>query len=148
MNKIVSVLILVAVVAGGYFGGKAMGLFGDKALSKDEIMTVLKAHADEINASGNLKYDDWSKLNKAVHMEKQLTVYAKSKLTSEKMSGGKGPEEYMKSRVAQAKNFLCRDETMRAALAGGARIVYQWSDSEGEHIGSVKAGGEGYCEGS
>ena len=145
MNKVVGIVAAIVVVAGVYFGGQAMGLFGAKALSPEEIGTVLEARAKEINDSGDLKYDDWSRLTSAVHMEKQLTVRGKSLLTKDKMSGNAGPEAYLESRKRQAANFLCHDDTMKAALAGGAKFVYQWSDADGESVGMFSARGATYC---
>ena len=133
----------LVVAAGGYFGGQAMGLFGQKAMTGEEISAVLAARAKEINDSGSLKYDDWSRLESAVHVEKQLTVYAASILAQEDLSAG--VDGYMESRQAQAENFLCRDETMTSALAGGARFVYHWKDSEGEVLGMVSANGPAFC---
>ncbi len=140
---ILAAVAVLVVVGGGYFGGQAMGLFGKKAMSAEEISTVLAARAQEINDSGALPYDGWSKLVSAVHVEKQLTVDAVSTLPLEKLTGG--AEGYMESRMGQAANLLCNDETMKAALAGGARFVYRWKDSEGEVLGMVSAGGPVFC---
>ncbi len=143
MNKVVGIVAAAVVAAGGYFGAQALGLFGAKALSAEEISTVLESRAKEINDSGDLNYDSWSSLTSAVHMEKQLTVRGKSLLTADQLSGG--PEGYMESRKGQAANFLCHDETMKAALAGGAKFVYQWSDANGETLGMFTATGANYC---
>lgn len=141
MKKIIGVIVAVAVAAGGYFGGQAMGLFGEKALSVEEIATVLSARAAEINESGNLQYDTWSRLVSATHIEKKITIRGNSKLDAERLG-----EDYLESRVAQAANFLCHDETMRAALAGGAEFQYFWFSKDDVQLGGVHAYGTTYCE--
>ncbi len=143
MNKVVGIVAAAVVAAGGYFGAQALGLLGVKPLSAEEISTVLEKRAKEINDSGDLAYDGWSRLTSAVHVEKQLTVRGKSILPLEKI--GSSAEEYLESRKNQAANFLCNDDTMKAALAGGARFVYQWEDADGENLGMFSARGADYC---
>ena len=142
MNKIVGLVIVAAVAVGGYFGGQAMGLFGgEKAMSPEEVSSFLEAHAAEINgADGGLSFDDFSKLVNATHIEKQITIRGDSILNMEQLD-----ESYLSSREAQVANKLCSDEQARAALAGGARFVYNWFSADNERIGGVDAKGATYC---
>lgn len=145
MNKVVGVVAAAVIAVGGYFGGQAMGLFGASALSQEEIMTVLEARAKEINDSGDLKYDGFSRLIKAEHTQRTLIVQAKSTRNLSDLAGGQGAEVYLASRVSQAANFLCHDETTRAALAGGAKYRYNWKSADDKEIGLVTATGKSYC---
>ncbi len=144
MNKVVLLAILVVVAVGGYFGAKSMGLLGGgaKAMSAEEISAYLENMAGEINgADGGLKYDDFSNLVNAMHVEKQITIRGESILKMEQLG-----EDYLASREDQAASKLCGSGDSAAALAGGATFVYNWFSADGESIGMVKAYGPSYCE--
>ncbi len=144
MNKVVLLAIVVIVAVGGYFGARSMGLLGGgaKAMSAEEIGAYLGKMAEEINgADGGLKYDDFSKLVNAVHVEKQITIRGDSILNMDQLG-----EDYLASREDQAANKLCSNAESAAALAGGATFVYNWFSADGEEIGMVKAYGATYCE--
>ncbi len=143
MNKVVLLAIVVIVAVGGYFGAKSMGLLGGaKAMSAEEISAYLEKMAGEINgADGGLKYDDFSNLVNAMHVEKQITIRGESILKMEQLG-----EDYLASREDQAASKLCGNAESAAALAGGATFVYNWFSADGESIGMVKAYGPTYCE--
>jgi len=143
MKKLIIAIVAVAVGAGGYFVGQSMGLFGNKAMSPEGVSAFLAARAEEINADGGLSYDTWSRLESAIHVENQLTIYANSLLKLDQIPDG--ADGYMETRVLQAALFLCGDESSVAALAGGARFVYQWKDVDGEELGMFSASGPTYC---
>lgn len=134
MNKIVAIIVVVVLAVGAYFGGQAMGLFGGaKAMSAEDISKFLEGYAAEINdAEGGLKYDDYSKLVRATHIEQQITIRGDSIRNLDQLS-----DNYMESREGQAANKICHDEQARAALVGGAKFVYNWFSADNEHLGML-----------
>ena len=141
MNKITGIVGVLVVAVGGYFGGQALGPFGGaKAMTADEISAVLETYADEINVDGGLKYDDFSTLVRATHIEKQITIRGDAMMTAEQLG-----DAYMSSREAQAANKICSDENLKAAMDSGARFVFNWFSSDNERMGGVDAKGATYC---
>ncbi|HHL22626.1 MAG TPA: hypothetical protein ENJ52_14005 [Aliiroseovarius sp.] len=121
-----------------------MGLLGGgpQAMNADEVSAYLEGMAQEINgADGGLRYDDFSKLINAVHVEKQITIRGDSLLNMDKLGEG-----YLDSRKDQAANKLCSDADAAAALAGGATFVYNWFSADNQDIGMVTVRGTTFCE--
>ncbi len=141
MNRVIVGIVVIAGIVAGYFAAQAAGLFGGGAMNEDEVKAWLAEMATEINeADGGLKYDDWSKLTKAVHMERQITIRGESLLNKEQLNEG-----YIDPRQNQAAGKLCEDDTARAALEGGARLVYNWWSADGEELGMVDVKGADWC---
>jgi len=131
MNKVTGLIGVVVVAAGAYFGGNALGLFGgDSPMSEEDFATAMSARAAEINADGGVEYDDTSSLGRAVHVEKQLTIYGDSTLNMADI-----PEDYMATREALSASMLCSNETLTKVLADGATFKYFWNSADGESIG-------------
>ena len=142
MNRIIRIIAVVVILAGGYLGAKYFGLIGGPAaMNADEVSAYLENMAKEINeADGGLNYDDFSKLVSATHMGKQITIRGDSILKTAQLDDG-----YIATREALATDKLCSDEAARAALAGGARFVYFWFSADNERIGGVDISGADYC---
>lgn len=132
-----------AVAAAAYFGLSAAGMIGAPAkLSEQELTTGLSAYADEINADDGLRFDDFSRLERAVAVEKTITIYGRSLLDFADLNDG-----YHDSRIAQAKNKLCRDAKLRPLIHSGARFQFWWKSADDESIGDIirLQGGDEAC---
>lgn len=141
MNKGIMGVVAVAVLIAGYFGAQSMGLIGGaKALSDDEIAAGLSAYADQINAEGGLRFDDFSELSSATAVEKQITIRGDTFLSMADVG-----EDYIDSREAQAQNKICSDEALRPLLENRATFMFNWFSSDNERIGGVTLRGESIC---
>ncbi|MBD3663188.1 hypothetical protein [Sulfitobacter aestuariivivens] len=109
-------------------------------MSDEEVAAYLSSEADEINVADGIKYDDWSRLTKATHVEKQITIRGETIQDMDQLA-----ENYFASRETQAATKLCNDDVAKAALSGGARYIYNWFSADGKELGMVRAGGETWC---
>lgn len=141
MKKIIGLVGVIAVAVAGYFGGQAMGLFDEKALTAEEIDAVFSTYSNDINTpQEGIRFDDSSWLVLGYYSGSGMLVNGVSTLPADQI-----PEDYLDSRVAQATDNLCNDETMRAALAGGAVFQYSWKSADGEKLGKAIVGGVTWC---
>jgi len=133
MKKIVPLVGAVVIAIAGYFGLNAAGLIGGPAkLTEPELTAGLAAYAEEINVEGGIAFDGFSRLEKAVAVEKTITIYGRSTLNAADLNDG-----YHDSRIKQAENKMCRDATLRTLMISGARFQYNWLSADNESIGDT-----------
>lgn len=133
MSKILGLVVAAVVVVGGYFGLTAAGIIGAPAvLSDQEVEAGLATYAEQINAEGGLRFDDFSTLSSATAMSKTITIRGESMLDMADINDG-----YHASRVDQAANKLCNDETLRELLRGRATVNFNWFSADNESIGDM-----------
>ncbi len=133
MKKIVPLVGAVVIAIAGYFGLNAAGFIGGPAkLTEPELAAGLAAYAEEINVEGGIAFDGFSRLEKAVAVEKTITIYGRSTLNAADLNDG-----YHDSRIKQAENKMCRDATLRTLMISGARFQYNWLSADNESIGDT-----------
>lgn len=133
MNKFIGIAVAGVVAVGGYFGLSAAGIIGaPSVLSDEEVTAGLSAYAEQINAEGGLKFDDFSTLTRATAMNKTITIRGETVLNMADVSAS-----YHGSRVDQGANVLCSDETYRELLRGRATVHFNWFSADGESIGDM-----------
>ena len=133
MKKIIPALGVAAIAVSGYFGLNAAGIIGGPAkLTEQQLTDGLASYAEKINVDGGVSFDSWSRLEKAVAVQKTITIYGRS---SQKLADLN--DAYHSSRIAQATNKLCRDAISRNLLRSGARFQYNWLSADNESIGET-----------
>lgn len=133
MNKIVLIAGVAAIAVASYVGLKAAGILGGPPkLTEQELTEGLVSYAEVINVDGGVPFDSWSRLEKAITVQKTVTIYGRSTLNLADLNDG-----YHDSRVEQARNKLCRDATSRNLMRSGARFRYNWLSADNESIGDT-----------
>lgn len=132
MSKLLPLVGVVVVAVGGYFGLSAAGIIGGPAaLSEEEVASGLAAYAEQINAEDGLRFDDFSKLVSAVHVERTITIRGETLMDAADLSDG-----YFDSRIGQIANKLCNDEALRPVMVG-AQFNFNWFSADGESLGDM-----------
>ena len=132
MSKIIGLVVLVAIAVAAYFGLNAAGIIGGPAqLTEQEVSERLATYAEQINSDEGVRFDDWSNLVSAVHMERTITIRGETTLDMAALS-----DDYFSSRAPQIANKLCNDEALRPALAGGT-FNFNWFSADGESLGDM-----------
>ena len=133
MSRIVSIVVVVAIAIAGYFGLKAAGIVGaPSVMTAEEVEGGLGNYADQINAEGGLKFDDWSKLTKATAVQQTVTIRGESTLNMDQLA-----DNYYSTREPQMANKLCNDPTLRALLRGRATMNFNWFSADNESLGDM-----------
>ncbi len=133
MTKLTGLIGVVVIAVAGYFRLNAAGIIGAPAvLSQAEVEAGLASYANEINAEGGLRFDDFSRLSSATAMSQTITIRGDSLLDLADIGDG-----YHASRVDQVANKLCRDETLRELLRGRATMNFNWFSADNESVGDM-----------
>lgn len=122
-----------AVVVAGAVMVALVGCGGSPdVLSDAEVESGLAAYADEINSPDGLRFDDFSRLTSAMAMNKVISIRGDSILDMADIS-----DSYHSSRIDQATNVLCTDDTLRELLRARATVHFNWYSNDDESIGDM-----------
>ena len=132
MNKVTGLIGALVVVVAAYFGLNAAGIIGGPAeLSAEEVSDGLATYAEAINSEDGVRFDDWSRLVSATHIERTITIRGETLMDQADLA-----EDYFDSRAPQIANKLCNDEALRPVLAGGT-FNFNWFSADGESLGDM-----------
>jgi len=132
MSKVRGLIGVIVVAVAGYFGLNAAGIIGGPAeLTAEELAAGLSTNAEEINSEDGVRFDDWSRLVSARHIERTITIRGETLMDMADLSEG-----YFESRAPQIANKLCNDEALRPVLAG-ATFNFNWFSKDEVSLGDM-----------
>jgi len=137
-----NIVLIAATLAVLIAIGGAIYLFNRSGgMTEVEVAAALAERAEEINASGGERFDDFSQLVSAVARERQITIRAESLLEIDAL-----PDDYLDNRRLQSARILCEDEDSRDVMAAGATHVFNWWTADEGQIGMVTFRGDAVCD--
>lgn len=142
MKSVIGLIAVAAIAVAAWFGGPALGLWGDSKMSEEDIVAGLERIVGEVNGDEDgTRYDDWSRLTSGSVEGTTATFEGTTILDASDLSEG-----YLDSRFGQAANLLCNDDETRSMIESGATFVYNWQSADGEVIGTAQSSGPEWCD--